>query len=87
MASRLTAGQKEQVLNESTGSRTVSIVEGKAGTGKTLASRIGDRFDFEVLGSQGQDLWSCWNFICDDTGKSFPDSLISLNPQIFSFRP
>ncbi|HBG06920.1 MAG TPA: hypothetical protein DDY22_15550 [Geobacter sp.] len=52
---RLTAGQEAQVFNELAGSRPVAIVEGKAGTGKTLASRIVERFNKEVLRPRGRE--------------------------------
>jgi conjugative relaxase-like TrwC/TraI family protein len=52
---RLSAGQNEQVLNELTGARAVGVVDGKAGTGKTLASRVIERFNTEVLRPQGKE--------------------------------
>ncbi|WP_281275042.1 MobF family relaxase [Geomonas oryzae] len=52
---RLSAGQKEQVVNELAGSRSVSVVEGKAGTGKTLASQVIEEFNREVLEPQGKE--------------------------------
>ncbi len=52
---RLSVGQKAQVMNELIGSRSVSVVEGKAGTGKTLASQVIEGFNREVLEPQGKE--------------------------------
>jgi hypothetical protein len=50
---RLKDGQKEQVLTELAGTHGASLAEGKAGSGKTMASKVIERFNAEELKPEG----------------------------------
>ena len=52
---RLSAGQRDHVLNELVGEHGVAVTQGDPGTGKTFASKIVERFNAEILKPQGKE--------------------------------
>lgn len=52
---RLSAGQRDHVLNELAGEHGVAVTQGDPGTGKTYASKIVERFNSEILKPQQKE--------------------------------
>ena len=52
---KLTAGQREHVINELAGKGGFSVTQGDPGTGKTFCSKIVERFNVEVLKPSGRE--------------------------------
>lgn len=52
---KLSAGQRNLVINELSGTKGLAVVQGDPGTGKTFASSIVERFNNEVLKPSGRE--------------------------------